>query len=498
MRRRAWMAAVAALSASLLPPPVAAQTPDPVGVVTTLDGRVTVARAALPAPLVLKFKDDVFGRDRIRTQENALVRVLLGGKAILTVRELSQVTISEEPGRAVVTLPDGKVVLSVAKQRMQPGESIEIRTPNAVAAVRGSILAVAHSAALGTTTAICASGTCTYQFGTGPTGPLPVGQRALNAQMAQASAAEVTEAVTVQTGTREFTSPEEGFQTALLESQTAQATQVAQFVSTGAVGPLPPTGTGLPSLTPANAAPVNSTSTDPLTPGDVPGDTSGPKPGGGEKIVKGGFESNSLPPDWTLSGGGGILTSFGSITPPEGHRMALIHTGPGALTVSANPALFPGAPTNVTQGSRLSQAFNVEGGSLFTIKVNYNFISNEFPDQFVDDVFRVRVTDHSGATNQLAFESRLTSSFQSSSEVVSALGFSTPDPSSGSHGRTGFKALATQWVPETSGSATLSFDIFDRLDQRFNSGALIDAASVVQDPPLHFLRRGDVLTRSQT
>lgn len=513
MRRWTWVAAVLALSASLLPPPVAAQTPDPVGVVTTLDGRATVARAALPAPLVLKFKDDVFGRDRIRTQENSLVRVLLGGKAILTVRELSQVTISEEPGRAVVTLPSGKVVLAVAKQRMQPGESIEIRTPNAVAAVRGSILAVAHDAALGTTTAICAAGSCTYQYGTGPTGPLPVGQRALNALMTQASPAEVTEAVTVQTSAPAITSPPQSVQNTVIESQTLQATQVAQFVSTGAVGPLPPTGTGIPTLTPGSAAPVNSTSADPFTAGGVPGGTSGstgggtggngngggppppdPKPGAVEKIVNGGFETGSLPPSWTLTGGGGIVTGFGSsITPPEGQGMALIHTGAGALPVSTNLGLFPGAPTDVTEGSRLSQSFNVEGGSLFTIKVNYNFISNEFPTQQVDDIFRVRVTDPSGATKELAFESRQTSEFQNSSEVVSALGFTT----SFSHGRTGPTALATQWVPETSGSATLSFDIFDRNDIAFDSGALIDAASVAQDPPLYFLRRGDVLTRAQ-
>ncbi len=149
MRRWTWMAAVAAMAASFVPPPVAAQTSDAVGIVTTIDGRATVARPALPSPLALKFKDDVFGRDRISTQENSLVRVLLGGKAILTVRELSQVTISEEPGRAVVTLPDGKVVLAVAKQRMRPGESIEIRTPNAVAAVRGSILAVGFDSSTG-------------------------------------------------------------------------------------------------------------------------------------------------------------------------------------------------------------------------------------------------------------------------------------------------------------------------------------------------------------
>ena len=139
MRRSTWMRLVVTTWAMLLPSSVVAQ--DAVGVVTTLDGRANVARPALPAPLALKFKDDVFGRDKISTQENSLVRVLLGGKAILTVRELSEVSITEDAGRAVVTLPDGKVVLAVAKQRMRPGESIEIRTPNAVAAVRGTIVA---------------------------------------------------------------------------------------------------------------------------------------------------------------------------------------------------------------------------------------------------------------------------------------------------------------------------------------------------------------------
>jgi hypothetical protein len=58
--------------------------------------------------------------------------------------------------------------------------------------------------------------------------------------------------------------------------------------------------------------------------------------------------------------------------------------------------------------------------------------------------------------------------------------------------------VTTQWVPESSGSATLSFDVFDRGDTIFDSAALVDAASVAQDPPLYFLRRGDTLTRTQT
>ena len=50
MRRWTWMAAVAAMAASFLPPPVAAQTSDAVGIVTTIDGRATVARPALAEP----------------------------------------------------------------------------------------------------------------------------------------------------------------------------------------------------------------------------------------------------------------------------------------------------------------------------------------------------------------------------------------------------------------------------------------------------------------
>jgi hypothetical protein len=113
-----------------------------VGVVTTLNGTATVARASLPSPRALHFKDDVFVRDHIATAEKSIVRVLLGGKALITVRELSSLTIKEEAGRSAVDLASGKVAMGVARQRMRPGEVIEIRTPNAIVAVRGTMLVV--------------------------------------------------------------------------------------------------------------------------------------------------------------------------------------------------------------------------------------------------------------------------------------------------------------------------------------------------------------------
>jgi hypothetical protein len=55
------------------------------------------------------------------------------------VRERSALTITEVPGRSTIDLDSGKVAVAVAKDKMRPGEQIEVKTPNAVAAVRGTV-----------------------------------------------------------------------------------------------------------------------------------------------------------------------------------------------------------------------------------------------------------------------------------------------------------------------------------------------------------------------
>jgi hypothetical protein len=112
------------------------------GVVTTLQGTATVTRAALTQPLPLKFRDDVFVQDRVVTGDDSVARILLGGKAIVTVRERSSLTIAESPGVSTVNVGDGRAAIAVLKERMKPGETIEIRTPNAVAGIRGTIVVV--------------------------------------------------------------------------------------------------------------------------------------------------------------------------------------------------------------------------------------------------------------------------------------------------------------------------------------------------------------------
>jgi len=138
-----WRRVVVAGGVALLFPVLAwAQAAPEVGVVTIMQGQATVARLASATALPLKFRDSIFERDRISTAENSIVKVLMGGKAIVTVRELSVLTITEDLGKTTINLESGKIAVAVARQRMKPGDRLEVHTPNAVAAVRGTVFVV--------------------------------------------------------------------------------------------------------------------------------------------------------------------------------------------------------------------------------------------------------------------------------------------------------------------------------------------------------------------
>ena len=120
---------------------VPASSEEKVGVVTTVIGPVTVTRASAPAE-PLKFKDDIFLRDRVTTGDAAMTRILMGGKVVVTARERSTLTITEVPGLSTIDLSSGRIAVAVDKTRMKPGERVDIRTPNAIAGVRGTVLIV--------------------------------------------------------------------------------------------------------------------------------------------------------------------------------------------------------------------------------------------------------------------------------------------------------------------------------------------------------------------
>lgn len=139
-RGLAWAAAVLLAGSE----PAGAQTPRSVGIVATLSGEATVVRPPTAQSQPLRFKDDVFTRDRISTAERSILRVLLGGKSLVTVRELSVLTIIDEPDRASLDVDTGKIALGILRQRMRPGEAVQVRTPNAIVAVRGTVVLVEY------------------------------------------------------------------------------------------------------------------------------------------------------------------------------------------------------------------------------------------------------------------------------------------------------------------------------------------------------------------
>lgn len=505
---------LATLLVALSPLPLLAQT-QPVGVVTTLTGQATLARTAVPAPLILKFRDDVFERDRISTAEKSIVRVLLGGKAIVTVRELSVVTITEEPGRATIDLTSGKIGVSVAKQRMRPGEALEIRTPNAVAAVRGTVITAETAMVAGTQVTeydvqsgtldllaprpeVLAPGRGITVSGLTAGIPRPARPDAFTAGFARESG--------------EGAAPPDAATEVATANGMSQAGALALVISP----PPPPQLAGLvPTGTVQQPPIIATTGTTPeeikQTAGTLPasngGGTPPPPPPGGTKtnvLVNSGFETNALPPNWSLTGGGGIISNLGSIAPPDGQGMALIHTSAGAVPVAQLPSplnLPANRPANAVNGSVLTQSFSVNSGSLFTVQVTYNFLSNEFPTFFaggnssVNDTFRARLMDPSGQTLEIV-QASLNGSFPSgvSPQTATAGGFTI----SQGNGVTGFNTVTKQWVPEGVGTSTLFFDIYNVGDSSVPSAALIDAVSVGQDPPLYFLRRGDSLVRNGT
>jgi hypothetical protein len=129
---------VAALTLAL-PAPAPAQEAK-AGVVTTVRGTATVARTTTTEAAPLRFRDDVFVHDRITTGEQSVARILLGGKAVVTVRERSELVITESATTSTLAVSHGKIALAVNKARMRPGESVEIKTPNAVAGIRGTVI----------------------------------------------------------------------------------------------------------------------------------------------------------------------------------------------------------------------------------------------------------------------------------------------------------------------------------------------------------------------
>src|SRR5262249_12511478 len=361
-----WISLAIALATSLASMPVAAQTATPVGIVTTLQGQATVAHAASSSTLPLKFRDSIFERDRINTAENSIVKVLMGGRAVVTVRELSVLTITEDTGRTTINLESGKIAVAVAKQRMKPGEKLEVHTPNAVAAVRGTVFVVevARQGAqlgggnLGAATRV-----------TSVTGSVEVTPANNPANTALLTAFKSVNLLGPNLGqVRTLSQPEmntllSGFAASAkfgFNQATWQAMSVKEQNKLVALA-----AALLPDVaTPENQSNLNLPNIVPTVP---PLAQSQPSLA---KITNGGFETGLFPPGWNLTGMGTVLSTFADFTAPAGQFMGFLSTGNGSV---------PDSTGRFTQFSTLSQPFQVTAGTLYTIKATYKFVSNEDP-----------------------------------------------------------------------------------------------------------------------
>lgn len=110
------------------------------GVVTVLQGSVTATRSSGPEPVPLQLRDGIFADEWIATGENAFARILLGGKAIVTMQERSSVQISEELSTSTLVVTEGRIAVAVARELTKTGELIEIKTPTALASSRGAVV----------------------------------------------------------------------------------------------------------------------------------------------------------------------------------------------------------------------------------------------------------------------------------------------------------------------------------------------------------------------
>ncbi len=250
----------------LLLPTLALAQQSPAGVVTSLYGTATVAHGATPPEMPLKFKDDVFHRDRLATKESSIVRVLLGGKALVTVRELSLLTITEQPGRATVEIHSGKIALAVARKLMRPGEFIEIRTPNAVASVRGTVVIIeviqAALGAVATTVVNVLSGFATVSLPTAPTVPPVTVSAGQSLPVTSTGFGQIgSVSPTATQGLTPPSSPPTGSPASgqISANQTAQATAIALALTPPTPTPPPPAVSTPPPST--SSVGVNATTT---------------------------------------------------------------------------------------------------------------------------------------------------------------------------------------------------------------------------------------------
>lgn len=499
MLRAERLTALVATLALLTPAVTLAQAPAQprqAGVVTRLEGTVERTAAAAP-PVPLKYKDSVFVRDRIVTREQSLARMLLDDKAVVTVRERSSLTITELPNRVTIDLQSGKFALAVARERMAPGQVIEIRTPNAVAAVRGSVIVTEVEETPAGAPIVSNMYVLTGGLDAQPADPgtrAPIGMpQPVNIQQ-HFRVVGITGTVlpirqdqfgVIRSGLQPRSRPHTDAavnQAQLTEQSVQTATSLAAALSGSPVIAQDVLAPSAPVLQ-VNEQPINVIA--PLIPLTqevqnklATGDPFGNLVGG--LLSNPGFESGTFA-GWSLTGGGAVLSRFGPLTPPEGQFFSLVHSNTGNVLSGCGPG------SDCTR-TTLSQQFSVN--SIVTVTARGFLLSNEFPsftssNSSFNDRYLIQITDSSGSHFTLLDQRVNETSFSPLGEAASAGTFFMSSTGGFAPFDLGKKTLVL-----ASGPATFEARVSNVSDSVVDSGFLLDAVQILQDPPRYFVTNG--------
>jgi hypothetical protein len=124
---------------------VHAQQPKSIGQVTALEGKVTVLRQGKFAPEPLTLQKPVYQEDIIETDRTSKVRITLSDATVISLGEQSRLELKQFSYDVRQQTRSGRLAIAwgffrtILKEMTSPS-SVEVVTPTAVAAIRGTDL----------------------------------------------------------------------------------------------------------------------------------------------------------------------------------------------------------------------------------------------------------------------------------------------------------------------------------------------------------------------
>jgi hypothetical protein len=140
-----WLCLVAVLGLLSLWPDEAAhaQQLKRIGQVTTLEGKVTVLRQGKFSPEPLTLRTPIFQEDIIETDRASKVRLTLSDATVISLGEHSRFELKQLPQETRQQTPSSRLSIAwglfrVILQEMTSPSAVEVITPTAIAAIRGT------------------------------------------------------------------------------------------------------------------------------------------------------------------------------------------------------------------------------------------------------------------------------------------------------------------------------------------------------------------------